>query len=217
MIKNIFFDLDGTLLDTSFDLAAAANAALDKLNFGEKRYTPDEIKFIVGHGQESFMRSILPKEYYTEENVSLLIREYVYFYRKYIDKETVPYDGIVELVDKLAEKGVKVFCLTNKNHVSTLLLLKKFFDLNKFHKIQGLDETIIPKPDPTCLNEIISEYSLDKSECLMVGDTEYDIMVGDNAGIKTLGAAWGFKGRDFLMKYNPTFMAENPLGILEII
>ena len=217
MIKNIFFDLDGTLLDTSFDLAAAANAALEKLDFGKKRYTPEEIKFIVGRGQDNYMRTIIPKELYSEENVTLLKNEYVHFYKNNISNSTVPYDGIVELIDKLTEKGVKVFCLTNKNHDFTMLLLEKFFDLDKFAKIQGIYDGIIPKPDPTCLNNIIHEFSLDKSQCLMVGDTENDIIVGDNAGIKTFGAAWGFKGREFLEKYNPTYMSENPLEILQII
>lgn len=217
MIKSIFFDLDGTLLDTSYDLANAANNALEKLNFGKKRYSAEEIKFIVGHGQDSYMRTIIPKENYTEENIALLKKEYTYYYRAHIDEKTIVYEGINELINFLYKKGVKLFCLTNKNHISTNILLNKFFDTTKFTKIQGIEESIIPKPDPSCLNNLIKEFSLNKEEAVMVGDTEYDILVGKNASIRTIGAAWGFKGKNFLEEYSPTYIAEKPLDIIEIV
>lgn len=217
MIKSVFFDLDGTLLDTSMDLANAANMALKKLNFGEKRYSAEEIKFIVGHGQDSYMRTILPKENFTEENLTLLKKEYTTFYREHIDERTIPYDGIIDLIDYLYENNVKVFCLTNKNNISTNLLLNKFFDTKKFVKIQGIEEGIVPKPDPSCLNSLIEKYGIEKNEAIMVGDTEYDVLVGKNANIRTIGVAWGFKGRKFLENYGPDFIVEKPMDITKII
>lgn len=217
MIKSVFFDLDGTLLDTSADLANAANKALDKLHFGEKRYSAEEIKFIVGHGQDNYMRTILPKENFTEENLALLKKEYTTYYREHIDEKTIPYDGIIDLLDYLYEKDVKVFCLTNKNNISTNLLLAKFFDTKKFTKIQGIEEGVVPKPDPTCLNLLIERYGIKKSEAVMVGDTEYDILVGKNADIRTIGVAWGFKGRQFLENYAPDIIVEEPMDIAKII
>ena len=99
MTRLIIFDLDGTLLDTREDIAAACNYALESCGFPSRRL--DEYNMLVGRGIYNLFRQALPEDMRTEENVDRMAGLFVPYYDEHIADHTHPYHGITEMLDRL--------------------------------------------------------------------------------------------------------------------
>ena len=153
MIKGIIFDLDGTLLDTSYDLQSAVNKIMDDYNFNH--YSVKEIIERVGNGNKKLIERCLPKD-----KLNLLdeaIDKFYDYYAEYYLEKTIPYEGINNLLKELNKRKILIGVNTNKFEIFCDNLLKdKFKDINIF-KCIGSRENIPNKPDPYSANEIIAD------------------------------------------------------------
>lgn len=213
MYKMVIFDLDGTLLNTIGDLAAAGNHTLALLGFPQ--HPEEQYKHFVGNGIPKLIERMLPPGHDkpTEDRAYAMFTEY---YGQHKSDLTKPYPGMPELIRELRANGVICSSNSNKAHdFSTELIRRNFGD--EFDEIIGFGAGFPPKPDPGAALELIRRAGVLPNLALYVGDSDVDILTGHNAGIDVCAALWGFRSREELEAQHPTYMAENPEQLKKII
>lgn len=215
MIKAVLFDLDGTLVNSIYDLEASVNFALQKLRFPLRQ--TDEFYYFVGDGIPKMLERALPEGEKTEENVAKCLEIFMDRYKDHFCDKTVPYGGIPELVKTLKEKyGLKVAVISNKEEGMAIKVVTKLFG-DIFDIIAGKREGYPAKPDPTLTLEIIGELGAAADECIFIGDSGMDMATAVNSGIDAIGAIWGFRTKEELLKSGARYTAETPLDAEPII
>lgn len=216
MFKAAIFDLDGTLLDSFLDLENACNYALSKFNL--PNVDSQSYKLMLGESRKIIIKSILKDLIgdVDEQTYSKFHEYYNIYYNEHMLDNTKPYDGILEMLDILKNKGVITAILSNKPHDFTNSLAKYYFG-DKIDVVYGLRDGYEPKPNPDTLIEIIKHIEIDKKDCIYIGDTEIDIQVAKNAHMKSLGVLWGFRNKEHLEKSGADFLAENTDELIEIV
>lgn len=212
MIKLVIFDLDGTLLDTREDIANACNYALRKCGHPERALS--EYNMLVGRGIYNLFRGALPPESRSDEMILKMKSHFVPYYNSHICDKTEPYVGITEMLDTLEAEGIAFAIASNKYQEGTEILVEKLLKRYDFVRILGQRDNKPIKPDPKIINEAMSALpGIKVEEVIYCGDSDVDMQTGINAGVKTIGAAWGFRTREELKAYNPWLLAENPAEI----
>lgn len=208
MTKLAIFDLDGTLLDTVKDLGNATNHALTECGFPTH---PIEAYYqMVGRGIYNLFRAAVPSEYATEENVQKMASYFLPYYDAHKCDFTRPYDGILQMLDTITGKGVRLAVASNKYQDGAEKLVSHFFCEYDFVKILGQREGQPIKPDPAIVDQILAEApSITKSETVYVGDSNVDMQTGANAEVRTIGVTWGFRSREELASYNPSAIVDS--------
>lgn len=190
MKKLCVFDLDGTLVDSIYDIAAAMNASLEVM--GKPTYPTEAYYQMVGDGMELLCRRAIPSG--TEEDVRTLIGLYQERYLKNCCVLTRPYDGVLELLQYLSEKQILTAVLSNKPHEQTKEVVSALLGDANFFAVIGQSERFPKKPDPTALNFLITQAGVTKDEVYYIGDSNVDMKLGKACGVDTIGVAWGFRG-----------------------
>ena len=216
MTKLAIFDLDGTLLNTVEDLGNATNYALAQCGFPTHQI--DEYYQMVGRGIYNMFRAALPSEYASEDNVQKMASYFLPYYDAHKCDFTRPYDGILEMLRKITERGVRLAVASNKYQDGTEKLVKHFFGEYDFVKILGQREGQPIKPDPAIVDQVLAEVpSVTKVETVYVGDSNVDMQTGSNAAVRTIGVSWGFRGRDELAAYSPSAIVDTPAQLADEI
>lgn len=215
MIKAVIFDLDGTLLDTLEDLANACNYALTTCGFNI--YNVSDYTKFVGNGRYKLIERILPIEY--KENKKVIDRVLSLFdeyYGEHMLDMTNPYDGINEMLKLLEENKVKLAVVSNKPHEFAEDVVKKYFG-DTFEITYGQRPNHPTKPDPKTVYEVIESLGVDKNQCIYVGDSDVDINTAKNAGVISVGVAWGFRGTGELEKAGANYIINNPIELIKLV
>ncbi len=188
----VAFDLDGTLADTSADLADALNHALETL--GRPRLPNDQIRLMVGHGTRALMRKGLAatgggEDALLDSGLGALIG----FYEQHICVHTKAYAGAAEVIDRLRGMHVRTAICTNKpEHLS-----KKLVDAlgwsGKFDAIIGGDTLSVSKPDAAPLLEAIDRCGGGRT--LYVGDSITDADTARAANVPFAAVSFGYRDR----------------------
>ncbi len=216
MIKLAIFDLDGTLLDTLGDIAGACNHALEAC--GCPTHETEEYKTFVGRGIMNLFRSALPEEQRTEDMVMRMKDNFVPYYDEHKNDLTRPYPGILELLDGLTAKGIRLAVASNKYQEATEELVARYFGDYKFSCVLGQRDGHPIKPDAGIIIEAMETCEgLCTEEVIYCGDSDVDMQTGINAGVKTVGVTWGFRSREELAAYSPCLLADNPREIYNFI
>ena len=216
MYKTAIFDLDGTLLNSARDLEEACNYALSKYNLPNVDSRSFTLR--LGSGRCKLIESIVND--FFDNGKKEIIEEFLKYFNEYYDAHlsdyTRPYENINEGLKILTESNIITAVLSNKPHEFTIKLVNYFFGDNVKH-ISGLKDGYEPKPDPKALLDIIADLGVRKEECIYIGDSEIDIRVSKNAGIKSLGVLWGFRDEALLKKEGANFLASNVSEMVDII
>lgn len=213
--KGIIFDLDGTLLNTVYDLADSVNEVLTHMGF--PCHDEEEYKLKIGHGFRNLIEVSLPEDQRTEENIEKGLDMFVKAYDQKYKNRTVPYNGIPELMEQLHDRHICFAVNSNKRMDYTNALVDKFFSHLTFTAVFGEREGVPKKPDPASALEIAGMMGLKPEEILYIGDSSTDMATGKNAGMDTVGVAWGFRGREELEASGGTYIVDRPEEILDII
>lgn len=196
MIKACIFDMDGTVSDTINSIAYFGNNALEK--YGLKGHSTDDYKIMVGNGASILVRRMVERNGCTDEEIyQKVLTEYNTTYDNDFLYLTVPYDGILELLDELRARGILTAVLSNKPHSTTLKVADALFG-DRFDVVFGQREGKPIKPDPTVLKEIMADWGVAPEECLYFGDTGTDMQTGKGGGCFTIGVLWGFRSEQEL-------------------
>ena len=188
----VAFDLDGTLADTSADLADALNHALESL--GRPRLRLDQITLMVGHGTRALMRKGLAATGGGED--ALLddaLNELTRFYENNICRHTTAYAGAGAALDALRALGIRTAICTNKPERLTMMLVEALGWSAKFDAVIGGDTLAVSKPDAAPLLEAINRCG--GGRALYVGDSITDADTARAANIPFVAVSFGFRDR----------------------
>ncbi|MDX1465342.1 MAG: phosphoglycolate phosphatase [Halomonas sp.] len=192
-IRLVTFDLDGTLVDSVPDLAAAADAALAELGLapqGEAR-----VRDWVGNGSLVLMARALEGARGEAPDEALLARAHAGFldhYGRAPSARTRLYPGAREALEGLRARGLPLALVTNKPSAFIAPLLEAFDLDGHFALCLGGDSLAAKKPDPAPLLHVAAHFDVAPSACLMVGDSRHDIEAGRAAGFRTLAVPYGY-------------------------
>ena len=168
----ILFDLDGTLVDTAPDLMGAHNHVMKKFGYPQKSL--DDIKHIAGRGAWIMMQRTFRDEIKDENLKKEMVKEFINYYAKNIDRESKPIKGIVKFLDWAKSKQILMAVCTNKQERLAVDLLKKINLSQYFEYIAGCDTFDFNKPDPRHLTNVIDIIGGDINKSIMIGDSEVD-------------------------------------------
>ena len=216
MYKVAIFDLDGTLTDTLESIAVAGNKTLESI--GLEARSIEEYKYFAGDGADTLVRRMLVAAGETE--CKLFDKAYNFYRKEFAIDCTYnvePYDGIMDMVKALKEKGLKLAVLSNKPHARTVEVVYKYFKEDIFDFVQGQIDGINKKPDPQGALSIAKKLGVDTSECIYVGDTDVDMKTGKSANMYTVGVLWGFRDEKELIENGADKIVSKPNEIVELI
>ncbi|MBN8819547.1 MAG: HAD-IA family hydrolase [Sphingomonas sp.] len=185
------FDLDGTLVDSSADLAAATNHALASI--GLPTHDVEEVKRFVGKGTRIMLeRALRASGDYSEARLDALRPAFADYYDRHLSVHTRPYSGAVDALDALRERGVRVGLCTNKSERFTLPLLEELGLHDRFDAIVCGDTlgAGVLKPDPAPVAAMVARAGGGRS--VFLGDTSHDIDAARGAGIASIAVRFGF-------------------------
>lgn len=214
MYQTVIFDLDGTLLDTIADLAAAGNSVCRA--YGWPEHTPEEFKPMVGHGMENLISRFSPPEAQSPEQRAETLRRFNAYYALHSVDLTKPFPGVPELLARLRADGVQMAVYSNKDHQFTAALMDRFFP-GVFAYVQGKKPGIPVKPDPAGLYGILRELDADASATLFVGDSATDVRTGHNAALTVCAVTWGYRPRRSLEDAGADFLADDVPALEAVI
>lgn len=206
------FDLDGTLLDTLRDLAASVNYALRSTGMPER--TIEEIRWFVGNGVKKLMERAVPEgtDNPCFEEAYQTFREH---YLLHGQDTTVPYDGIMEMLQALKDNGKQIAVVSNKFYKATEELCRHFFG-GVVDVAIGEREGIRKKPAPDTVEEALRQLNAHSEHAVYVGDSDVDIETAKNSGLPCISVLWGFRDMDFLMAHGATTFVATPHELLDI-
>ena len=211
----VLFDLDGTLLDTIGDLTDAMNSALRACGFEAR--TVAECKHFVGGGVKNFALRALPPDHRDAATLDKILSLYWVAYSKNWDCKTRPYDGIGELLDALAARGLALVVYSNKPDEFTQLTVRKLLARWPFAAVVGAREGVPDKPDPSSAVEIAGRLRIAPAGFIYVGDTNIDMRTAVAAGMYPVGALWGFRTADELLAGGAKTLIERPTDLLRLL
>ena len=202
----VFFDLDGTVIDSLRDIADAVNHTMR--HFGLREWTAAELRPRLGWGAGTLLRSVMP-EGTSEDDVEALLRHYKPYYAVHASDHSRPFDGIVPMMARLRDAGLKLAILSNKPDTAVQPLHDKYFaDLSLLS--MGERPDIARKPAPDMLAYAADRLGVDLRRTLYVGDSEVDIDTARNTGIDCACVTWGFRTRDELLRAGATVIVDTP-------
>lgn len=196
------FDLDGTLLNTLKDLYLSVNRTLEKYSLPLR--SEEEIRLFVGNGVEMLMKRSLGEKYghLLPEALEVFKEDY----SLHGEDNTVPYDGIKEMLTHLKEKGIKCAIVSNKFDGAVKKLTEKYFG-GLIDIAIGESATVRRKPAPDSLIKALD--ILNAKNAVYIGDSEVDIETAFRANTECISVTWGFRDKDFLLEKGAEIFASN--------
>lgn len=196
-MKAFMFDLDGTLLDTLADIAAACNQLLSL--HGWPQHPVSVYRHMVGNGFGTLIRRAVPEAVLASldaRTLAQLVEEGRGIYGQHLQGATVPYPGMTEALRALSERGLLLAVLSNKPDEMTQTLIPQQFPDIAFAQIYGGRSDMPLKPDPSGALKLLQNMGISPADCFYVGDSDVDMKTALAAGMIPVGVSWGFRGED---------------------
>lgn len=183
------FDLDGTLLDTSGDLAAAVNYAIGTVD--RSPFPVDAIRPFVGKGAKVMLeRALTASGGCNDALLAQTLPILLDYYQQNLAIHSLPYPGLIAAMDHLADAGVRLAICTNKAERFAVPLMRQIGLSDRFASIIGGDTVGVTKPDPAPIHAMIERAG--GGRAIFLGDTINDIAGARNAGIANIAVSFGF-------------------------
>ena len=216
MIKLCIFDLDGTVLDTVGSIAYFANCALEKN--GIEPIEVKEYNYLAGRGIANLVRGML--EYRGCYSDALYEKVYYDYDTAYNERPTYKskiFDGLLETLDRIKAKGVKIAIVSNKPDFAARSVVRELYGEGYFDFVTGQTPGGVLKPDPAVVLSVMEKFGASREECIYVGDTSTDMQTGKNAGMYTVGVLWGFRGREELVSNGADIIIEKTSDLYNLV
>ena len=187
----VVFDLDGTLVDSSLDLANAVNAALRRADGGAATLSLDVVRSFIGSGARNLVRRSLVHAGVAmppDEALPIFLEEY----ERRLTEHTRFYPGVEDVLDRLAASGHPLAVLTNKPGGMSRSIVEALGAADRFFRVYGGGDLPTRKPDPEGLHLLIAESMATPDTTVMVGDSSIDVRTGRAVGAHTVGVRYGF-------------------------
>ena len=195
--NTLLFDLDGTLLDTLYDLYAATNQALAAYGYPER--SMDEVRMFVGNGVKQLIDRAVP-DGTDAETAAAVLADFRTYYAAHSRDHTAPYPGILLSLKALHDKGWKMAVISNKFDAALQSLCRIHFD-GLYDCAVGESEITPRKPDPTAARRIMEGLGVAPEETIYIGDSGVDLETARNAGTDGAWVSWGFRRHEEMQAY----------------
>lgn len=190
ILQLLIFDLDGTLIDSSRDLAISTNAMLRQM--GRPEVDEKIVNSYVGDGAPKLVRRALG-EGVSDSEFDAAYAFFIRYYRNHSLENTGLYPGIQNALEELRASGNQLAVLTNKPVKISRDILAGLKVADYFFQIYGGDSFPSKKPDPVGIKTLMAETQQEPETTTMIGDSNVDIQTARNAGVRACGVSWGFK------------------------
>lgn len=211
MAKNIFFDLDGTIINSSKGIVNGYKVALNYFNI--KANDDIILNNLIGPSLKYGFTEIFKLD---DVQADLAIEKFREYYSTVGVEENSLYKGIDEVLKKLKNQNKTIILATSKPEVFAKRILEKHKIIQYFDFVSGatLDETRHKKTD--IIKYAINNLKIkDCSECIMVGDKRYDIEGAKDNKMKSIGVTYGFGTKEELENAGATYIVNNPIEIID--
>jgi len=191
MMKTVVFDLDGTLVDSVPDLAAALNRLLVTRNLSG--FDEAEVQAMVGDGALALLERA-----FTARRVAMdagALAEFLNDYTSHAAVLTRPYPGVIETLEALRAAGCTLAVCTNKPAAAAGVVLQTLGLAKFFNTVSGGDTFAVRKPNPEHLRATLRAVGGVAEQAVMVGDHHNDVEAARGAGMRSIWVTWGY-GRD---------------------
>ena len=208
--KLIIFDLDGTILDTILDLNAALNYVFAEFNLS--KISVETTRLNLGNG----IKRLIIDSKGSNENIDVFYNMFMEYYNKNYNVYTKPYDGIIDLLYELKNKGYKLAVISNKNIVPLKKLVDYHFN-NIFDMVLGDGMGFKRKPDPEIINYCIDKLNSNISNTIYIGDSDIDINTVNNSKVNGLFVSYGYRKREILEQNGAKIIFDNVLELKDYL
>ena len=210
----ILFDLDGTLVDSAFDLYRAMNLSLERL--GLPLVTEAHVRIWIGKGTALFCESTLR---YLKGEVDLdlhqqLLATFLEIYNADPCVDTQPFHGILDFLQWGIQNNKKLICVTNKPEQPARKILEILNMDHYWVDVIGGDRFEKRKPDPIQLNYCIEHYQSTADKTLMVGDSSNDVEAARRAGVDCVVLSYGYNHGEDIQLCQPQQVIDNVMELL---
>ena len=191
-VDAIAFDLDGTLINSVPDVRAAINRLL--VSEGRSEISLEQTLSLVGQGARVMMEQAMTLSGAAPPSDALdrMVETYIGFYQDHPADLTTIYPGVVEVLESLAARGVRMAICSNKPFVMTKLVLKTLSLDRFFDAVTGGDNVPHRKPDGRHVTHALDLMGGHHAHAVMVGDSETDVAAGQDAGLPVVAVTYGY-------------------------
>jgi len=209
------FDLDGTLIDTPRVIIELFRQTFNQLRINY--INDDDIRSTIGIPLADAFTKL------TKETNKCFIDSCISIYQEHYKEILLPmskqliYPGVEETLLFLDKNNIEMAIVTNKFYNSAYSLLERAGLLNFFKEIIGSDLVKYPKPNPEGVEKVMKSMNIDRVNSIMVGDTTHDILMAENANIKSIAVTYGVHSIDVLTKANATWVVNDFRTIQSIL
>ena len=213
MIRNIVFDLDGTLTDTLQDLANSTNYALQQM--GWERRSLEEVRRFVGNGVRRLIERAVP-ENVSKEDFERCFALFQQHYLVHCQDTTGLYPGVEKMLQDVRRQGYRVAIVSNKLQAGVDELYETFFR-DVVDVAIGEREGLNRKPAPDMVRLALQELGATTADSVYVGDSEVDVETARNSGLPCISVLWGFRDKAQLVEAGASVFIEHPNQLLCVI
>lgn len=209
----IIFDMDGTILDTLEDLKNSMNHTLRLHNMPER--TLDEIRSFVGNGIRKLIERAVA-EGTSDEQIDVIHKDFMTHYEAHCADFTRPYNGVIDLIKELRNRGYKTAVVSNKADVAVQDLCIQYFP-GLFDLAIGERPEIAKKPAADMVNLALEQLEFFREKAVYIGDSDVDVATAANSKLDMIAVDWGFRTREFLIQQGAETIVSRPEEILELV
>ncbi|MGA2107796.1 MAG: HAD-IA family hydrolase [Syntrophorhabdales bacterium] len=211
-VKLLIFDLDGTLVDSSGDIAEAINYAFSP--YGVSEVSVAETVTLIGEGLTRLIEKVIERKAPGLDPGTLVAR-FLEHYSAHVADLTRPYPGVEKVLKALSR--YKKAIVSNKTEALSMKVLEALDLLKYFDCVLGGDTLTEKKPSPAPILDVLSRLDMRPEEALIIGDSIYDIEAGRAAGVKTVAALCGYGDPGFWKEADYRVESiEGLIGILDL-
>lgn len=209
--KAIFFDFDGTIADTVNGILSTMTATFEELSLPVP--PQEEMRATIGMLLGDALQKLGNLD---DTQRALAVKTYQRLFREVELPNTRIFPGVADTLQNLRAKGVRMAIVTSRGIESLRLILSKNDILDYFDELVTRDNGFKPKPAPDMVNYLLQKMNLAASDVLVVGDTTFDIDMGNAAGCKTCAVTYGNHTAEMLAKAKCDWMVGSFGEIIEV-
>ena len=206
----LFFDFDGTLIDSKVDIATAVNLTLGDL--GLPLRSVEEIFSFVGDGVKRLLRLSVGEG--NQDQYERALKVFRLHYLEHCVKTTRWYPGIWEVLHHYKDRTIVI--VTNKSLEYTLAIVDGLQAREVFQHVEAPRDTSELKPEPVMLERALKVLGADPASTVMIGDSTNDVRAAQAAGIRACAVGYGYGNRERVSALKPDFFCETPDDLINL-
>ena len=205
-MRTLVFDLDGTLVNTIYDIAESMNKSLAEHGFNTHPH--EQYYNFIGEGVIVLVKKAIGNMDVSDEIMMSVLNRYNEIYSKNSTILSRPYDNMLMVLDTLISKGYRLAVISNKPDPDTKRVVKHYFG-DRFTYVCGWKKEVKRKPDAEGMQILLNELDEEISNVTYIGDSRYDAQFAINSGCEYYLFEYGYEKEDILHSYNPkAFLVE---------